>query len=184
MNALQLIAEDVGVSERTLRRAVNEGALRAVRRTPRTLEMSVSERDYVRRKWSLLAALRAQLRTEPNVRFVMLFGSMAGDRDTQNSDVDLLVELRDRDFERILDLGSKLEAGVGRQVDLVELRDAESDPAFLARIIGEGRVLVDRERRWPQLCAGEERLRKRGTRHEAARLRSALAGIDRLLASS
>jgi predicted nucleotidyltransferase len=183
MNALRLVAEQVGVSERTLRRAVSEGTLYAIRPTPRTLEMSVSELDYVRRKWPLLAALRARLRTEPNVRFAVLFGSTAGDQDTPGSDVDLLVQLRDPGFERLLDLGSKLEGGIGRHVDLIELCDAESDSAFLARIVAEGRVLVDRDRRWPQLRASEERLRRRGSRREAARVRSALAGIDRLLAS-
>lgn len=184
MNALQLVAEQVGVSERTLRRAVGEGALHAVRPTPRTLAMSVSERDYVRRKWPLLSALRARLRTEPNVRLAVLFGSTATDRDTADSDVDLLVQLRDSSFERLLDLGAKLETAVGRHVDLVELRDTETDPAFLARIVSEGRALVDRDRRWPRLRGSEQRLIRRGSRREAARLRSALAGIDRLLASS
>lgn len=184
MNALRLVAEQVGVNERTLRRAVGEGTLHAVRPTSRTLEMSVSERDYIRRKWPLLSALRAQLRTEPNVRLALLFGSTAVNRNTPDSDVDLLVALRDPSFERLLDLGAKLEAGVGRHIDLVELGDAETDPAFLARIVAEARVLVDRERRWPQLRGSQERLARRGSRREAARARSALAGIDRLIASS
>jgi predicted nucleotidyltransferase len=114
MNTLQLVAEQVGVSERTLRRALGEGTLHAVRPTPRTLEMSVSERDYARRKWPLLSELRAQLRTESNVRLALLFGSTAADRDTPGSDVDLLVHLRDPSFGRLLDLRAKLEAGVGR----------------------------------------------------------------------
>jgi predicted nucleotidyltransferase len=184
MNGLRLVAEQVGVNERTLRRAIGEGTLHATRPTPRTLEMSVSERDYARRKWPLLSALRAQLRTEPNVRLALLFGSTAADQDTPGSDVDLLVQLRDPSFERLLDLGAKLKAAVGRHIDLVELRDAETDPAFLAEIAAETRVLVDREKRWPQLRDSQERLRRRGSRREAARVGSALAGIDRLLASS
>jgi predicted nucleotidyltransferase len=184
MSLLKPIAEQVGVSERTLRRAVNEGTLRAVRPTPRTLEMSVSERDYARRKWPLLAALRAALRTESNVRFALLFGSVAVDTDTPDSDMDVLVELRDNDFDRIVDLDGKLEERIGRHIDVVELRDAERDPALLARILAEGRVLVDRERRWRRLQGRESALRRHGARQEAARLRSALAGIDRLLASS
>lgn len=183
MNALQFLAEQVGASERTLRRAVGEGALHATRPTPRTLQISVSECDFVRRKWPLLAALRARLRTEPSVRLALLFGSTATGRDTPGSDVDLLVQLRDPSFERLLDLGSKLEAVVGRHVDLVELRDAETDPAFLARVVGEGRVLVDRDGHWSQLHGSEQRLERQGARIEAKRARSALAGIDRLLAS-
>lgn len=184
MNALRLVAEQVGANERTLRRAVSEGSLHATRPSPRTIEMSVSERDFIRRKWPLLSALRALLRTEPNVRLALLFGSTSTDRDTADSDVDLLVQLREPNFERLLDLGAKLEAVIGRRVDLVELRDAETDPALLARIVGEGRVLVDRDRRWPQLRDNEERLRRRGARRETARIRSALAGIDRLLGAS
>lgn len=179
-----MLAEQVGVSERTLRRAVNEGALHAVRPTPRTLKMSVAERDYTRRKWPLLSALRGALRTESNVRFALLFGSIAADTDTTDSDVDVLVELRDNSFDRIVDLYGKLEERISRRVDVIELREAERDPALLARILAEGRVLVDRERRWPRLRDREPALRRRGARRDAARLRSALAGIDRLLASS
>lgn len=146
--------------------------------------MALSELDYVRRKWPLLSTLRARLRTEPNVRLAVLFGSAATDRDKAGSDLDLLVQLRDPAFERLLDLGAKLEATAGRHVDLVELRDAETDPAFLARILGEGRVLVDRDGRWQRLREAERQLSLRGSRREVARLRSALAGIDRLLASS
>jgi len=183
MKNLKLVAEQVGVSERTLRRAINEGTLQATRPTPRTLEMSLAERDYVRRKWSLLSALRTALRTEPNVRFALLFGSVAGSRDTPESDVDVLVELRDTDFERLVDLGLKLEEVVGCHVDVVELHEAQRDPALLARIVAEGRVLVDREQRWPRLRREENRLRQRGVRRENERLRNALAGIDNLLAS-
>ncbi len=39
--------------------------------------MSLSEREYVRRSWRLLSTLRAALRTEQNVRFALLFGSVA-----------------------------------------------------------------------------------------------------------
>ncbi|HET9763563.1 MAG TPA: hypothetical protein VFR50_08620, partial [Casimicrobiaceae bacterium] len=94
-----------------------------------------------------------------------------------------LVELRDSSFDRIIDLDCKLQERIGRRVDVIELREAERDPALLARILAEGRVLVDRERRWPGLRDREPALRRRGARQDAARLRSALAGIDRLLAS-
>ena len=78
MTTLDMLAHELGVSGRTLRRAVNEGTLRATRPSPRTLEIPLSERVYVRRHWTLLAKLRAFLRTERNVRFAMLFGSTAG----------------------------------------------------------------------------------------------------------
>lgn len=182
MNDLALLAEEVGVSERTLRRAVNQGTLRAARPTPRTLDLSVGERQYVRRSWSLLAALRTALRTEHNVRFALLFGSAARGTDTSSSDVDVLVDLRGAGLERVVDLSVKLAAIVGAPVDVLRLQDAEAQPSFLADVVAEGRVLVDRDEAWPRLRRSEPSLRRRGREDEARRARVALAGIDRLLA--
>lgn len=78
---LAALAHDIGVSERTLRRAVNDGTLRGSRPSPRSLDLPLSERSYARRAWPLLAALRTALRTEPNVRFALLFGSAATGED-------------------------------------------------------------------------------------------------------
>jgi predicted nucleotidyltransferase len=183
MTGLSLLAEEVGVSERTLRRAVGQGTLRGSRIAPRKLELPLHEREYVRRSWGLLSTLRAALRTEQNVRFALLFGSAATGTDAPGSDIDVLVDLRDASFERVVDLVTKLTRLAGRPVDVVELGDAEVEPAFLARVVGEGRVLVDREGLWPRLRRREAGLRRRGSHHEARRLDRALAGIDRLLAS-
>jgi uncharacterized protein len=183
MNALGLLAEEVGINERTLRRAMSQGTLHGSRPTPRKLELSLSEREYVRRSWGLLSALREALRTEQNVRFALLFGSAATGVDTQGSDVDVLVDLRDASFERMVDLGTKLTRLVGRPVDVVELKDAEAEPSFLAQVLGDGRVLVDRDGLLPRLRRREAGLRRRGGRLDTERLHSALAGIDRLLAS-
>ncbi len=145
MTQLTQIAREVGVNERTLRRAVNQGALHARRPSPRTLDLPLSERRYLRRSWSLLAQLRGALRTERNVRFVLLYGSVARGDETGASDVDLIVDLRDSSLERLLDLRAKLSSALARSVDLVELLDAEADPAFLALAI-EGRSGAHRSR--------------------------------------
>jgi predicted nucleotidyltransferase len=145
--------------------------------------MPLAERQYVRRSWRLLGVLRSALRTEKKVRFALLFGSAATGTDTASSDIDVLVELGGASLDRILDLSAKLEAIVGRPVDLVRLQDAGRDPAFLADIIAEGRVLVDRERAWPALRRREPGLRRQGREDEAQRVKSALTGIDRLLAT-
>jgi predicted nucleotidyltransferase len=181
MNVLVSLAQEVGVDERTLRRAVSQGTLRARRPGPRTLELPLSERVYVRRSWLLISALRAVLRTEQNVRFALLFGSVATGTDTPESDVDVLVGLRDASFERVVDLSTKLREIVGRAVDVTELHDAEGEPAFLAQVLADGRVLVDREDLWPALQRREAGLRRRGGHQQAERARRALAGIDRLL---
>lgn len=183
MNGLGLLAEEVGVNERTLRRALSQGTLRGLRPTPRKLELSLCEREYVRRSWRMLAMLRAALRTEQNVRFALLFGSAATGIDTPTSDIDILVDMRDPSFERTVDLGTKLTRLTDRYVDVVELKEAEAEPAFLAQIVADGRVLVDREGLWPRLRLREHGLRRRGIREDARRTQTALAGIDRLLAS-
>ena len=121
MTALANLAREVGVTERTLRRAVNEGALRANRPSPRKLELSLSEDLYVRSHWPLIAKLRATLRTERNVRFAMLFGSAARGEDTGRSDVDVIADLRDSSFDRVLDLAVDLEDALGKSVDVIRL---------------------------------------------------------------
>lgn len=181
MTELALLAEEVGVNERTLRRAITQGTLRAARPTPRRLQLSLPERRYVRRSWPLLGSLRTTLRTEQNVGFALMFGSAATGTDTPTSDVDLLVELRDPSLERVVDLSTKLTAAIGRPVDVVRLQGAEADPLFLADVVSEGRVLVDREKLWPRLRSREASLRRRGRDDSARRANAALTAIDRLL---
>ena len=183
MTELELLARQVGTNERTLRRAVNQGTVRASRPTPRKLDITAAEQDYIRRSWPLVAKLRRALRTERNVRFALLFGSAArGDDDPSHSDVDLLVELREPGFEQGADLGTKLEGLLGRRVDVVLIEDVEENPALLAEAIAEGRVLVDREGRWAELSARRTALARSSKRRDSRRRREALAGIDRFLA--
>lgn len=182
MNALGLVAKEVGVNERTLRRAVNEGALRASRPSPRKLELPFSEDRYVRRHWPLIAKLREALRTEHNVRFAMLFGSAARGDDTEHSDVDVIADLRDSSLDRVLDLAVKLEGAIWKSVDVVRLEDAEDDPTFLAMALEDGRVLVDREDMWTRLRHREVALRRRGQKIDEERKRRALVRADRFLA--
>ncbi len=181
MATMALLAEEMGINDRTLRRAVAEGTLRGTRRSPRKLELSLAERQYVRRSWRLLAALRGALRTEQNVRFALLFGSVAVGTDTADSDIDVLVDLRDGSLERVTDLNAKLSAATGRSVDVVRLEDAEGEPSFLADVLAYGRVLVDREGLRPRLRMREAQLDRLGRQDDARRTQAALAGIDGLI---
>ena len=61
-------------------------------------------------------------------------------------------------------------------------QDAEGEPSFLADVIADGRVLVDREGLWPRLRSREASLRRAGRQRQSERTDAALAGIDRLLA--
>lgn len=184
MNDLIVLSQQVGVSERTLRRAFNEGAIHGERLSPRRLKLSANERSYVLNRWPLIAELRAVLRTEPNVSFALLFGSAARGDDTPASDLDLLVEARNPSVVRLVDLGLKLEAALGRRVDILTLEDVEENPPLLAEALQEGRVLIDRDDRWLKL-----RARKKGAKGSAdawigKRKQHALGAIDRLLAES
>jgi predicted nucleotidyltransferase len=144
--------------------------------------MTLSERQYARRSWALLSALRTALRTEHNVHFALLFGSAARGADTPESDVDVLVGLRDPSLERIVELGAKLTAATGRRVDVLRLEDARAEPSLLAEVVADGRILVDREGLWSRMRGREATLRREGGRTEARRARAALAGLDRMLA--
>lgn len=168
MNVLSPLAYDLGVSERTLRRAINEGTLRASRPTPRTLTVPLAERRYIRRAWPLIATLREALRTEPNVRLALLFGSTARGDDSGSSDIDLIVDLRDPRIDRVIDLSARLEDLLARPVDLVRGSDAEREPGLLADAIAEGRVLVDRDGAWPGLRRRDNALRRRAERSARA----------------
>lgn len=184
MTELELLARQIGANERTLRRAFNEGTLRAERPTPRKLKLGTAEKQYLRRSWKLLAALREALRTEQNVRFALLFGSAARGDDSEESDVDLIVEMRDASSIRIVDLELKLEQLLGRHVDVLTLEDASANPVLLAEAVAEGRTIVDREERWAHLSSEAEALDRHARRHLRGRSRRALAGIDRLVSEA
>ncbi|HEX6601282.1 MAG TPA: nucleotidyltransferase domain-containing protein [Solirubrobacterales bacterium] len=184
MNELGLLAEQVGASERTLRRAVNEGTLRGTRLSARRLRLSSAEKDYVLRRWGLLAQLRLALRTEPNVRFAVLFGSAARGEDREGSDVDLLVEMIDPSLVRIADLELKLEGLLGKRVDVVAMEDAQSNPQLLAEAAREGRVIVDRDERWPKFSAEIGHFEERVNAEYPAQKQRALIGIAQLSAQA
>lgn len=178
-----MLADQIGVSERTLRRALREGTLRAERPTPRKLDLSAAEKRYLLRGWDRLATLRATLRTEQNVRFALLFGSAARGDDGPDSDLDLLVEMRDASLTRVIDLGAKLEESLGRRVDLLTLDAARENGQLLSEAIEEGRVIVDRGERWPGLRGESELIRGQAQHRSGRKRRQALAGIDRMLAA-
>ena len=145
----QAFAAELGTTDRTLRRAVSQGLIRAERPSPRKLEVSLHERQFLRKSWPLLTELRALLRTEPRVSLAVLFGSHARGDVHLESDIDILVKLRARtDLGRLAD---RLSARLGPPVQLVELSDADAAPLLLAEVIREGRVLIDRDEAWSAL---------------------------------
>lgn len=160
-----------------MRRAVAEGLVRASRRGPRRTHVEVRERAYLARTWPLLSRLRIALRTEPNVRLAVLYGSVARGDDGRDSDVDILVARGDDDRARLDELQERLALRVERDVQLLALSDAERDPPLLAEILRDGRVLVDRDRRWPALVRREPALRRRAESELRTRAARALERI-------
>ena len=184
--ALEQLACDVGVNERTLRRAVGNGLIRARRPSSRRLSLSDRETVWVRSHWALVGQLLAALRTEPNVELAVLFGSVARGTDvTDVSDVDLLVELRHPSPGALEALRLRIGEGLRPNVQLVPVQAARRDPHLLAEVLRDGRPLVDRGKVWPLLQAEREQTQaqadsaRRELREEA---RAAVGYFQRLAA--
>ena len=176
-DSLRALARQLDVSERTLRRAAAEGLIHGERTSARRFRTSLREESYLRSHWPLLRALRAALRTEPNVRLAVLIGSAATGRSTEHSDVDVLVTLTEPGATRVAELTGRLDRRIGRDVQLVRLQDAERSPALLAAALERGRVLVDRDRSWPELKATEPAWRRRAAAAETS-LADAMPDLD------
>jgi predicted nucleotidyltransferase len=148
---LNELAKNLQVNERTLRRAWALGTVRGERVTPYKLRVPVDERVYLRRHWPTISGLRAALRTEPNVSLAVLFGSVARGDDDEESDVDLLVGLRDPELGSRVALAARLRKHIDLPLDVIALESALSRPSFIVEILRDGRVLADRDGRWPEM---------------------------------
>jgi predicted nucleotidyltransferase len=152
VGVIQELAADLEVQERTLRRALSQGLLRAGRLGPRRPWLAPGEREYLRTYWPLLSALRQALRTEHRVRLAVLYGSLArGDGDA-GSDLDLLVSFADDRLSAGYELATRLKRVTARRVDVARLERVEAKaPLLLDRVLDEGRVLIDRDGQWGRL---------------------------------
>jgi predicted nucleotidyltransferase len=166
MESLRRIAAELDIPQRTLRRAAAEGLLHGERTSPRRYEISLQEEAYLRTHWPLLSGLRAALRTEPNVRLAILFGSTANATDDEHSGVDLLVDLSDSNVARLVDLASRLTDRLDREIEATTLSEARDSPALMLEVLEQGRVLIDRDEQWHTLKAGERRWRRKAREAE------------------
>ena len=181
MTELDVLAEDLGISGRTLRRAAGRGLIRCQRTSPYKPTINGRERRYVRSHWPMLQRLVTALRTEHAVRLAVLFGSAARGEMHSASDVDLLLDLVDGAPPlAVARLGSKLERLLGRPVQIVTLTDAERSPLLLADVLHDGRVLIDRDGRWSKLSRRVARIQKAAAEQDAALEQAAWAALDQL----
>lgn len=174
MESLRRAASELSIPERTLRRAASEGLVHGERLSPRRFRITFREEAYLRGHWELLRALRTALRTEPNVRLAVLFGSTATGSDDEHSDVDVLVVMREPGTGRLAELAQRLSRRVSREIQLVRLSEAQSSPALMVDVIDHGRVLVDRDDLWSGLARAAPRWRRSARNAE----RFSLAAID------
>jgi predicted nucleotidyltransferase len=166
MDSLRSLAAELSIPERTLRRAAAEGLIRGRRVSPRRFRTSLREEMYLHSHWKLLQSLREALRTEPNVKLAVLFGSTAVGVDREDSDLDILVALADPAVGRLADLAGRLTRRLDREVQLVRLKDAERSPVLMSAILKEGRTLIDREQRWSALRADTPKWQRHARRAE------------------
>jgi predicted nucleotidyltransferase len=130
----------------------------------------------------LLSTLRHALRTEPNVRLAVLYGSLARADDTPDSDLDLLVSLAADRPDAAVRLAVRLERATGREVDVARLnRIQDTAPLLLLRAIDEGRVVLDRDEEWTGLKTSRSEIAQRARGAHEARRRRARASIHELL---
>ena len=138
------------------------------------MELSFAERHYVETHWELLSNVVSWLRTRPNVRLAVVYGSVARGDDRPASDVDLLVSFAREDAHTAASPATTLGGAIGRRVQVVSLPAATRTPLLLLDVVREGRVLVDRDGEWPIFVRRERQLRR-----EAA---AADAELDRRIA--
>jgi len=181
MSAAADLARQLQTTDRSVRRAVDSGLIRGTRPSPRKLVIPARERVYLIRYWPLLSTLRRALRTEPNVAFAAVYGSIArGDAD-EDSDIDLLVDLRHDDSDAAAALRRRLERVTGRQVGLAHLSHTERDaPLLLAAVLQDGRVIVDRSGTWDALHRRRPQIEKRASRSFSRQMHETQEALDRL----
>ncbi len=180
--ALSELARELGVDARTLRRAAADGTIRCERISARRQRVEEDERRYARAHWPLLSTLRRTLRTEPNVRLAVLYGSAARGDDTPDSDLDLLVSLGEDRSDAAVKLAVRLRRAVGREVDVARLnRIQDTAPLLLLEAIDEGRVVLDRDGEWPGLTTRRSEIARRARHAHEARRRRARGSIRELL---
>jgi len=134
-----------------LNRAIELGSVRGERISPRKFLVPVAEEVYLRSHWELLRDLRWSLRNERNIRLAVLFGSVSRGTESPDSDVDILVGAVDSSPSRLGSFGGRLEDQLNRPVQVVALEDASESPELMESVLDDGRVLIDRDRRWERL---------------------------------
>lgn len=108
----------------------------------------------------------------------VVFGSVARGDDYAGSDVDLLVGLRDRGLRNQAALADRLRQRTDLPIELVTLEDTLRRAALMIEVLRDGRVLVDRDKRWPGLRAQTDDLLVRVSQDRRALAERARVALD------
>ncbi len=85
----------------------------------------MSEKELILQQ---LSALKTQLASHYHITSLALFGSLARDEATKNSDVDVLVDFSQTpDLLTFIELEEKLKSALGKNVDLVPKRKLRAE---------------------------------------------------------
>ena len=175
--ALGHTADELGCSERTLRRYIGEGLLHGRRVGYKGTELSTEEARYLRSHWALLHTLKAALRAERDVRLAVIFGSTAVGEDEPGSDIDMLVAHRRSEQRALAGLRLRLRRAVNKPVHVVSLDQAQNFPSLLADILQEGRPLIDRDGIWGEMSAQASDVLEQAAQEDRATAANALNTI-------
>jgi predicted nucleotidyltransferase len=182
MATIQELAADLAVATGTLRQAASRGTLRVSRNKSREVQLAPGEREYLRAHWPLLCELREALLPEHDVLLAVLYGSLARGDEDAGSDLDLLVSLADDRPSAGFELASRLKRVSGRRVDIAHLARVDAQaPLLLERVLDEGRVLIDRDGQWGQLCERRSAIRIRARRDHGRQMSGAALAIKELI---
>ncbi len=162
------LANQLGTSDRTLRRLVEAGVIRSLRRASGHHPVPIAEEEWLRGHWQVISGLRRALRSEPSVRAALLFGSVAKGTDTPASDIDVVVDLQSDNQMDLRGLRRRLAGKLGRSIDLFLLSDLEAEPERLLQIVSHARPIVDRVGTWQRLSQQRRVLRGRALRRQHA----------------
>jgi len=110
----------------------------------------------------------------------VLFGSYARGEETEESDLDLLVELEDESISNLAQLEARLEERLDREVQVVRLSEAMTKPSFLYTLLREGRPVLDRDGSWAKIVQRRRRLKRQATATRTEQSRAARFALDSL----